>query len=148
MRYQLFLGAAAVALIVPAAASAQETTSIIRGTVTNNGAPVADASVVATDVASGTRVQTTTNGDGGFTLVGLRPGGPYTVDVKSDQGSTSVSDLFTVVQQTFELPIELVKDSSADIVVTASSIRGAGNVSRGVRRIIRRRAAGRAWVRC
>lgn len=132
MRYQLFLGAAAVALIVPAAASAQETTSVIRGTVTNNGAPVAGASVVATDVSSGTRVQTTTNGDGGFTLAGLRPGGPYTVDVKSDQGSTSVSDLFTVVQQTFDLPIELVKDSSADIVVTASSIRGAGNVSRGV----------------
>ena len=132
MRYQLFLGAAAVALIMPAAASAQETTSVIRGTVTNNGAPVAGASVVATDVSSGTRVQTTTNGDGGFTLVGLRPGGPYTVDVQSDQGSTSVSDLFTVVQQTFELPIELVKDASADIVVTASSIRGAGNVSRGV----------------
>jgi len=68
MRYQLFLGAAAVALIVPAAASAQETTSVIRGTVTNNGVPVAGASVVATDVSSGTRVQTTTNGDGGFTL--------------------------------------------------------------------------------
>ncbi|OYW23530.1 MAG: TonB-dependent receptor [Sphingomonas sp. 32-62-10] len=132
MRYQLLLGAAAAALIIPAAAGAQETTAQIRGTVTSNGVGVAGATVVATDVASGTRLQTTTNTEGGFSFAGLRPGGPYTVDVQSDQGNSSVSDIFTVVQQTFDLPIELAQASGADIVVTASSIRGAGNQSKGV----------------
>lgn len=132
MRYQLLLGAAAAALVIPAAASAQETTSQIRGNVTNSGVAVAGATVTATDDQSGTRLQTTTNADGGFSFAGLRPGGPYTVEVQSDQGNSSVTDIFTVVQQTFDLPIELAKDAGGDIVVTASSIRGAGNASKGV----------------
>ena len=43
MRNNLFVGVAAVALIAPAAAMAQETTSTTRGSVTSNGAPVAGA---------------------------------------------------------------------------------------------------------
>lgn len=39
MRNNLFVGVAAVALVMPAAAMAQETTSAIRGTVTADGAP-------------------------------------------------------------------------------------------------------------
>ncbi|MBA3880031.1 MAG: TonB-dependent receptor [Sphingobium sp.] len=132
MRHQLFLGVAAAALIIPAAANAQETTSIIRGSVTREGAPVAGATVTATDVASGTRLSTTTSSDGQFTLPGLRVGGPYTVEVKSSQGNTSVTDIYTVVQQTYDLPIELAAESSNEVVVTASKIRGAGNVSKGV----------------
>ena len=137
MRYQFLLGAAAVALAIPAAVSAQETTSSIRGSVTNAGAPVADATVVATDVASGTRAQTTTGNDGGFTLSGLRPGGPYTIEVTSASGNKSVTDIFTVVQQAYSLPIELAEaatDAGAagpDVVVTATSIRGAGVASAG-----------------
>ncbi len=83
MRNNLFFGAAIAALMVPAAASAQETTSIIRGTVTKGNAPVAGATIVATDVNSGTRSTTTTGADGAFSLPGLRAGGPYTVDVTS-----------------------------------------------------------------
>ncbi len=132
MRNQLFMGVAIAALMIPAAASAQETTSAIRGTVTRDGAPVAGATVTATDVASGTRATVTTGSDGQYSLSGLRAGGPYTVDVQSGQGTTSVTDIYTVVQQTFDLPIDLAQDSAADIVVTASSIRGAGNASKGV----------------
>ena len=46
MRNQLLLGAAIAALIVPAAASAQETTAVVRGTVVAQGAPVDGASVI------------------------------------------------------------------------------------------------------
>lgn len=139
MRTQLFFGAAIAALMIPAAASAQETTSIIRGTVTKGDAPVVGATVVATDVNSGTRSSTTTGSDGAFSLPGLRAGGPYTVDVTSPEGNTSVTDIFTVVQQAYDLPISLAEaESAGDIVVTASSIRGAGNNSGGPQTILTR----------
>lgn len=133
MRNNLFLGAAVAALIVPVAAGAQETTAIIRGNVTTGGAPVADATVVATDVASGTRTTTKTGANGEFTLSGLRAGGPYTVEVTSAAGNTSVQDIYTVAQQTFDLPIEIAAAAAGpDIVVVASKVRGAANVSKGV----------------
>ncbi|WP_174279208.1 TonB-dependent receptor [Sphingomonas bacterium] len=148
MRLHYLLGAAAVALAVPAAASAQETTAAIRGTVTSAGTPVANATVIATDVGSGTKAQTTTDASGTFTLSGLRAGGPFTVDVTSAQGNKSVTDVYTVVQQTFSLPVELneaatagaTADNSgatADVVVTATSIRGAGVVSQGPSTVLR-----------
>ncbi len=144
MRNNLFLGVAAIALVAPAAVSAQETTSSIRGTVTASGAPVAGATVVATDVSSGTRSETTTDANGGYSLPGLRVGGPYTVEVTSAAGNKTVTDITTVVQQAFSLPIELgategadaSADTSQDIVVTASSIRGAGVRSNGPQTVL------------
>ena len=136
MRNNLFLGVAAVALIMPVAAVAQETTSSIRGSVTANGAPVAGATVVITNVPSGTRAQTTTDTNGAFSQSGLRVGGPFTVDVTSSAGNTSVTDIYTVVQQDYELPIELAADAGGDIVVTASSIRGAGVSSDGPQTVL------------
>ena len=146
MRHQFLLGAAAVALVIPAAASAQETTSSIRGSVMNAGAPVAGATVVATETASGTTSQTTTDGSGTFTFTGLRPGGPYTVAITSASGNKTVTDIFTVVQQPFELPVELAATDGAaangaetagpDIVVTAASIRGAGTRSDGPQTVL------------
>jgi hypothetical protein len=143
MRNNLFLGVAAVALIAPAAASAQETTAQIRGTVTNAGQPVAGAQVVVTDVGSGTRSESSSGTDGGFTVPGLRAGGPYTVEVTSPVGNKTVTDIFTVVQQPYVLPIELgaaageaAPEGGEDIVVTASSIRGAGVTSNGPQTIL------------
>jgi hypothetical protein len=141
MRNNLLLGAAAVALIVPAAASAQETTSTIRGTVTANGAPVAGASVVIINVPSNTRAETTTGADGAFTQSGLRVGGPFTVEVTSPQGNTTVTDVYTVAQQAFELPVELAAATASgaageDIVVTARSIAGAGTVGTALRTVL------------
>jgi hypothetical protein len=142
MRNNLFLGAAAIALIAPMAASAQETTSTIRGTVTNAGTPVAGATVVATDVASGTRAETSTDAGGGYSLAGLRPGGPFTVVVTSPLGNKTVTDIFTVVQQAYTLPVDLgaTTDTAAtageEIVVTASSIRGAGTRSNGPQTVL------------
>ncbi len=142
MRNNLFLGVAVVALVAPMAASAQETTSQIRGTVTNAGTPVAGATVVATDVASGTRAETSTDAGGGYSLAGLRPGGPFTVVVTSPLGNKTVTDIFTVVQQAYTLPVDLgaTTDTAAtageEIVVTASSIRGAGVRSNGPQTVL------------
>ncbi len=139
MRNYLLLGAAAAALIAPMSAMAQETTSSIRGTVTQEGAPVSDAEVLVTHVPSGTRSTATTGSDGAFTVSGVRVGGPFTVVVNSDRGGTQIADIFTVQGQTFDLPIDIGADTSADIVVTASSILGAGVTSDGPQTVLTQR---------
>lgn len=125
-KFTLFCAAAS--LVAPIAAYAQETTSSIRGTVTQDGSPVANATVVATHVPSGTRSTTTTDAAGQFNLSGLRPGGPFTVTV--NDSAAQVTDIFTVVAQPYDLPIEIAS-ATPEIVVTASAVRGAGTVSQG-----------------
>lgn len=138
MRNHLFIGVAAAAIIMPAAASAQETTSAISGTVTNSGAPVAGANVKITNTGNNSSTTVTTDANGNFSASGLLPGGPYTVEVTSGDGSKTVTDVYTVVQQTFQLPIELAANQSTanDIVITASSIKGAGVTSDGPQSVL------------
>lgn len=135
MRHNLLLGAAVAALIIPAAASAQETTASIRGVVSAAGVPVPNASVEIVDVASGTRSTTTTGADGSYNASGLRAGGPFTVSVSAPGYSTAqVTDVNTIVSQSYDLPIELAAATSEggpDIVVTASSLPRARTISQG-----------------
>ena len=142
MRTNLFLGVAAVALVIPAAASAQETTSSIRGTVTNSGQSIAGATVTITDVGTNTRSNTTTGADGTFNVNGLRPGGPYTLEVSSPVGTTSVTDIYTVVGQPYDVPVELAA-ATDDIVVTASSVARAGTTSDGPQTVLTQREISR-----
>lgn len=77
-------GVAFSALTVAAAQSAfaQETTSGLRGYVTqSDGAPAARARVVVTDTRTGFMRSTTTTETGLFDVRNLNPGGPYTVEV-------------------------------------------------------------------
>lgn len=138
MRHQLFLGVAAAALVIPAAASAQETTSIIQGAVTDeNGAAVAGAKVTITHVPSGSVSTATTNTDGQFQSSGLRVGGPFKVTV--EQGGAvvaTISDIFTQLGQPYELPIAIAA-ASQDVVVSASKIRGSGSNSLGPQTLLR-----------
>ena len=136
MRNQLFMGVAAAALMIPVVASAQETTSVIRGTVTSNGVAVDGATLVITHVPSGTVSRSTTDSSGGFSASGLRTGGPYTVDVTSAQGNTQITDIYAVVGQPYDLPIDVSASTGADIVVTASSIKGAGAASDGPQTVL------------
>ncbi|SEL76631.1 TonB-dependent Receptor Plug Domain [Sphingomonas palmae] len=144
MRNNLLWGVAAVALVAPMSAMAQETTSAIRGTVTAGGTPVAGANVTITNTTTNARVNTATGADGTFNANGLPVGGPYTVAITSPQGSRTVTDIYTVVQQPFTLPVDLAPaaaegaDAGAgeDIVVTASSIRGAGVTSDGPQTVL------------
>ena len=122
--------ACAIAAIATPAAYAQETTSTIQGTVTTAGKPVSNAMVQITHVPSGTVANVTTRADGNFTASGLRVGGPFTVSVAAaGYADFKVTDINTVVGQPFSLPVEL--QGSQEIVVTASSVRGARIVSEG-----------------
>ena len=139
MRNCLFLGVAVAALVAPAAAMAQDTTSTIRGSVVSAGTPVAGADVLITNVPSGTRSTSTTDANGTFTATGLRAGGPFTVEITSPQGTTSVTDIYTVVGQPYDLPIDLAAGQNVDggdIVITARSIAGAGVTSNGPQTVL------------
>lgn len=155
MRNQLFYGAAIVALMAPAGAYAQETTSSIRGAVTAEGAPVAGAQIIITHTPSGTVSRTASGADGAFNASGLRIGGPFSVSVEADGFENStVTDIFLTAGQPFRIPLAL--RASEEIVVTASSttareqsngpittltrvnIEGVASVSRDIRDLARR----------
>jgi Carboxypeptidase regulatory-like domain len=123
MRNMLFASVAAIAIVAPTAAYAQETTSSVRGSVTSNGAPVVGATVTITHEPSGTSQTLTTSADGSFNANALRVGGPFTVTVTGG-GVTNykVTDIYTVIGQPYALPIELGADSGDVIVVTASKV--------------------------
>ncbi len=127
------------ALLVPFAATmffatpalAQETTSSISGTVTANGAPVPNATVTVLHVPSGTRTSVTTNATGTYSVSGVRTGGPYTVTASARGfANVRVTDVYTTLGQAFELPLTLLSVGK-EIVVTASRVRGARNISGG-----------------
>lgn len=136
MRNHLMMGAAVVALLIPAAAMAQETTSSIRGTVTQDGAPVAGAVVRIVNTSNGAATTVNTNDAGAFTASGLLPGGPYSVEVTSPNGNATVTDIQTIVGQPYELPVELAAAGGDDIVVTASRVAGAGTIASGPRTVL------------
>ena len=126
-----FLAGCAIAALATTAAYAQETTSTIQGQVTSAGRPIANATVRITHVPSGTVSTVTTRPDGNFTASGLRVGGPFTVSVTATGlADFSATDINTVVGQPFALPVEL-QGGAQEIVVTASSVRGARVVSEG-----------------
>jgi Carboxypeptidase regulatory-like domain/TonB-dependent Receptor Plug Domain len=127
------------ALFVPFAATtffatpalAQETTSTIGGTVTAAGAPIPNATVTIVHVPSGTRTTVKTNAAGAYSVSGVRTGGPYTVTASAGGfANAQVTDVYTTLGQTFELPLTL-QSVGKEIVVTASRVRGARNISGG-----------------
>ncbi len=131
MRNYLYAGAAIAALVAPVAAYAQETTSTIRGVVTSGGSPVAGATIKVTHVPTGTVNTVTSSDSGSFVINGLRVGGPFTVAVVADgYAEYSVTDISTQIGTPFSLPLELAT-AGDEIVVTASSLAGAGAVSQG-----------------
>ncbi len=132
IRYYLAASAAALSIgTLPATpAFAQETSSSVRGTVESDGVGVANATVTVTHDPSGTVLRTTTDAAGNFAANGLRVGGPFTVQVEADgYESSTVTDLFLQAGQPYRLPVTL--QSQEQIVVTASSVRGALETSNG-----------------
>lgn len=141
MQFRFFLAASVASLSLATAIStpafAQETSSSMRGTVTDAGTAVAGATVTITHEPTGTVTNVTTDNEGVFNAAGLRPGGPFTVTIAAPgHPGASITDVYTVVGQTFALPIDLGSADLAStggdvIVVTASRIEGARSLSAG-----------------
>ncbi|MBF0957067.1 MAG: TonB-dependent receptor, partial [Alloprevotella tannerae] len=128
--YKLFLAALTPAFAV--CAHAQVTTSALGGLITDeSGQPAVGATIRAIHTPSGTRYTATTNADGRFTIQGMRPGGPYTVQVTYlGYGTKSVDKLFLQLgdQLPFDLQLKPNESELSEAVVTAvgKSRAGAG----------------------
>jgi outer membrane receptor protein involved in Fe transport len=124
MRNHLLFGAAVAALSIPAAASAQQITSGIVGTVTDEaGAPVVGATVTVTDTRTGAERVLTTGAGGSFSATGLVTGGPYTVSANADgYEGQSVENIVTTLQGNTSLSFTL-SSGTGEIVVTGSRVR-------------------------
>lgn len=124
MRNMLYAGAAIAALMIPAAASAQNITTGIEGTVTDaSGATLSGAEIVITDTRTGASRTLTTNASGTFSATGLVTGGPYTVSANAAgfEGQT-VSGISTTLQGATSLSFTL-SSGEGEIVVTGSRVR-------------------------
>ena len=127
MMRKLAAGAATVALAacLATAAQAQETSGGINGTVTDAaGHTLANASVTITYTPTNTVRHVTTDGQGGFSLRGLEPGGPYTITAH-DAGHTpkTVTDVQIGLGTAYQLSVAL--DAPLQEVVVRAA-RGAG----------------------
>ncbi len=92
---------------------AQVTTSGITGKVTDaNNEPLPGATVVAVHQPSGSQYGTITNGEGMFTLQGMRTGGPYQVEVSFvGYNKVKYSDITLYLGQSFVLNATLKEEN-------------------------------------
>ena len=73
---------AALGLFVSFAMSAQVTTSSMSGKIVDEQGAVPGAAVIATHTPSGTQYYAVSNSEGRYTIMGMRPGGPYDVKIQ------------------------------------------------------------------
>ena len=115
------------ALLVSASAFAQVTNSSLGGSVVDEiGLPVVGAAVIATHEPSGTVYGAATNSQGRFTINGMRPGGPYSVEVSSLGYQTATYTGVTLqLAETYALNATLKEETltlgESVVIATASS---------------------------
>ncbi|MFM7350427.1 MAG: carboxypeptidase regulatory-like domain-containing protein, partial [Erythrobacter sp.] len=162
MKLKYLLAASIVSLAatttIATPAFAQETTSSVRGTVTDDsGNPVAGATVTVTHVPSGTVSTQTTDAEGGFNAAGLRLGGPFSVTVTADGFEAASQEIGyltagqaqrisvalapqcqTIVVSGTRLRSAITLATGAASVLSARDILGVANVNRDIRNLAAR----------
>lgn len=103
---------------------AQITTSGMSGKVTADGEDVIGATIEVVHVPSGTKYQAVTNAKGMYAINGMRPGGPYRVNVSYiGYQSKSFDNVSLQLGQTYNLNVGLMEDAQqlGEVVVSAKS---------------------------
>ncbi|GAK32559.1 Oar protein [Iodidimonas nitroreducens] len=120
----LLLSASLPAMMVAQQVEAQQTTSGVRGVVTDpSGQPLANAAISITDSRTGRTISSETSAQGRFSATGLETGGPYTVTVESSgYRAERIEGLFLNISQMADLSISLTSGQMEEIVVTAAPI--------------------------
>ncbi len=127
---KLAAGAAmgALALAASSAAYAQQTTGAIRGQVTDEaGKPLSGVTITVTHVPTGTKATSVTGADGGYNLLNLRPGGPYTVEAADSVHTPQKVEVPAIaLGETSDLNIAMTSGGAdvAEITVVASASKG------------------------
>jgi hypothetical protein len=102
---------------------AQETTSEIRGTITDQNGPVAGATISAVHTPTATKYATTTRKDGRYNLPNLRVGGPYEITVSFvGYKSETQSSITLILGQEFNADFKLVTEAQQlqEVVIATS----------------------------
>ena len=121
-----FFVAAAMGLLVCFSLHAQMTTSSISGKVTDAQGAVPGAAVIAVHTPSGTQYYALSNGEGLYTIQGMRPGGPYEVTVQLLGYKTVVfKDITLQLSETYaqDIVLEDAAEQLQEVVVVASATR-------------------------
>lgn len=123
MTKQLLCVSAGLLLFGVTSAHAQVTTASINGTITDQATKetLIGASVVARHLPTGTVYGAATNAKGNFMLQGLRPGGPYVIEVSYvGYQSIKLENISLSLGETETFNIKLSDDSKSlqDVVVT------------------------------
>src|SRR5438477_7404005 len=84
------------------------TSSSLGGTVTDaSGNPVVGASISAVDTSSNTRYDSVTRAGGRWDISNVRTGGPYRVTATANGTSKSKGGIYTSLQQTTDVNLQL-----------------------------------------
>jgi hypothetical protein len=123
MQLKCWLAATALSLAGTAPVLAQTITGSINGNVTDQGgAVVANATVVATNTATGVQTRSTTNGTGDYNIRFLQIG-PYTVTIDQVGFSKQTLGPFTLeVDQSAKVNVKLAVGSEATTVQVNSEL--------------------------
>ena len=122
-----------LSVFVTLSASAQVTTSSMNGTITeNDGTPLVGATAVAVHIPSGTQYAAMANEDGRYTILGMRPGGPYKVTFTFiGSNGKSFDGISLPLGEAFSLNASLETSVTLDeIVVSADGSQSAMNIKR------------------
>jgi hypothetical protein len=100
------------------------TTSGINGKILDpNGKPLAGATIIAIHVPSGSQYGALTNGEGLFSIQGMRPGGPYSIEVSFiGYAKKSLSDISLLLGEIFVVNTALQETSTqlSEVVVVGA----------------------------
>ena len=93
----------------------QVTSSGMNGKITGNKESLPGAAIVAIHVPSGSQYGTVTNSDGRFTIQGMRPGGPYTIEISFiGYSKATYTDVSLYLGEPFVLNADL-KESTTEV---------------------------------
>src|SRR5574344_2303309 len=95
MQKKLYVMIAAFMLMISSAV-AQVTTSSVSGKVTSGSEDIIGATIKVVHEPSGTVYRAVTNQDGRYSIQGMRPGGPYNVEI-SDRKSTRLNSSHQII---------------------------------------------------
>lgn len=113
---------------------AQVTTSSLTGTVTDGKAEtLPGASVVAIHTPSGTRYSTAANVQGKYTILNMRVGGPYAVEVTYiGYEAKKINDVFLKLGEAYALNVLMQESGTAlqEVVITGVNARSVLNADR------------------
>ena len=113
-----------LAMLIVVSAFAQVTTSSLGGRIVDaSGEPLPGVAIVATHVPSGTTYGGVSNGEGRYTIQGMRTGGPYVVEVSClGYATVKYSDVTLQLGELYGLNATLKDDTQMlqEVVVTAT----------------------------